>query len=141
MDRFSQDHKGVVMGSILDLKLKSGYWDLCTPYSKWPHGLDDASRVACELAGRLLLKGVRVFSPIAHSHAVAKTMSDTDPRADDFWLWVDKPFFESAHGILIAKLPGWKESAGIATELDWAREHDKPRFLVDPGSLNWVKLP
>ena len=128
------------MGGISDLRIATGYWYLATPYSKWPGGIEDASFIASELAGLLLLEGVNVFSPIAHSHAISQA-AKIDPHRHDIWLPADKPLFEGAHGILVASFPGWRTSKGITMEIEWAHEHKKPRFLVNPQTLDWVALP
>ena len=123
------------MRPIEDLKIEKGYWYLATPYSKWKHGLDNASHVACILAGQLLARGVIVYSPIAHSHAISKRLIDVDPRDHDFWLRADKPLFHGAHGLLIATFDGWSESKGVTAEIAWAREHNRPRYLISPETL------
>ena len=128
------------MSAIEDLQISGGYWYLATPYSKWAEGLDDAAFTACKLRGRLMLRGVRAFSPIVHSHYVARA-ANIDPYSHAIWLPDDKPFFELAHGLLVADLPGWRESVGVGEEIKWARAHGKPRFLIDPASLAWAAMP
>jgi hypothetical protein len=120
------------MNAIDELKIASGY-------SKWAHGIYDACVVAAELAGRLVLAGVAVFSPIAHSHTVSRA-AKIDPFSHNIWLPADRPLFEGAHGLLVAALPGWRESYGIGEEIKWAVEHGKLRFLIDPGALTWAPI-
>jgi hypothetical protein len=127
------------MNAIDELQLQSGYWYLATPYSKWAAGIDDACEVAAQLAGQLVLAGVAVFSPIAHSHTVSRA-AKIDPFSHHIWLPADKPLFEAAHGLIVAALPGWSDSFGVGEEIKWAIAHGKPRVLLDPTGLAWAAL-
>lgn len=128
------------MNAVDDLRLASGYYYLATPYSKWAAGLDDAAQTAAWLAGRLIVAGVVVYSPIAHSHAIARA-AGIDPYDHAVWLPADRPLFDAAHGLLVAALEGWRDSYGICEEITWAKSQRKPRFLLDPRALTWQALP
>lgn len=121
------------------LRLERGYWYLATPYSKWSGGLDDAAFIASKLRGALVLAGVSNFSPIVHSHYVARA-ANIDPFSHDIWMPDDKPMFQGSHGLLVADLPGWRESKGVTIEREWAAELDRPVALLDPVSLDWERL-
>ena len=118
-----------------------GYWYLATPYSKWHLGLEDANIVAQQLAGRLLSIGVKVYSPIAHTHGIAAYVSGVDKRDHDFWLAADKPLLDAAGGLLIADLAGWQDSRGVTLEIQWAKEQKKPYWLLNPETLAVRPLP
>ena len=111
-----------------------GYWYLATPYSKWSHGLEDANIVAQRLAAMLLAIGVKVYSPIAHTHGIALA-SSMDPLSHDIWMPADQPLFNAAYGLLVADLPGWKTSKGVDMEIEWARQMHKPIWVIDPETL------
>lgn len=128
------------MSDITDLRIASGYWYICSPYSKYPTGLEDACVAVARFAGKLILAGIPIFSPIAMFHPIALA-ADIDPLDHKIWLPADKPLFDRAHGVLVAALPGWRESHGIGVELEWAREQGKPRFLIDPESLSCTAIP
>lgn len=113
---------------------QGGFWYLATPYSKWKGGLDDAALMAARIAGALARYRVCVFSPIAHSHAVA-VASDLDPRDHDIWIPLDEPFMASACGLIVADVEGWRDSYGVTIEIHRFRDARKPRFLLDPDSL------
>lgn len=119
---------------------QSGYWYLATPYAKWPAGKDDAAAHAAALAGRLAVKGVHVFSPIAHWHYVKQYAPTLDKLKHDDWMAIDKTFLEAAHGLVVASLYGWETSAGVQQEIAWAKEWRKPRYLLDPMDLSMRKL-
>lgn len=117
------------------LKLgKLDYWYLATPYSKYPLGRDAAFRDASRYAGRLLIAGVNVFSPIAHSHPISK-YTPIDPLAHDIWLPADWPLLSGAHGVLVLMLPSWDTSYGIKQEIEYATENNKPVIYVNPEQL------
>ena len=44
---------------------------LATPYSKYHRGQDEAFIAAANIAGRLIARGLDVFSPIVHGHPLA----------------------------------------------------------------------
>ncbi len=108
-----------------------GFVYLATPYKKWAHGEDHACFVASDLAGRLVLKGLCIFSPVAHFHVIAKTVM-IDPH-DALWFKLDKPFADAAQALLIADLQGWRDSRGIEREYAWF--NFTPRYLINPETL------
>ena len=119
------------------LVIKSGFWYLATPYAKWA-SKDDAAAHAAAITGRLLAQDVKVFSPIAHSHMI-HTYAPSLPNTHEFWLGFDKHFVDLAHGLLVAALPGWDQSVGVAQEIEWFKEAKKPRYLLDPMDLGCRK--
>jgi hypothetical protein len=114
--------------------LDGQFWYLATPYSKWVGGMDDAFDHASVLAGRLLKKDVHVFSPIAHSHPIAKS-GGIDPADHGIWLKLDEVFMRAAFGILVADMPGWHDSFGVKEEIRWFTKHKKPVYLLKTENL------
>jgi hypothetical protein len=90
---------------------------LATPYSKYEEGLEAAFKMACDNAAFLLERGVPVFSPIAHTHSIAKS-TRVDPRDHEFWLDFDWPILTKCSGLIVVKAPGWEESLGIKKEIE-----------------------
>lgn len=104
---------------------------LATPYRAYPGGLDAAALAAEKMAARLLDCGIEVYSPIAHSHNIAKhTRAD---QHSDFWLLRQKPFLRAAAGIVVGTLPGWEDSSGIKFERAWMEAAGKPEWLLAPS--------
>jgi len=114
-----------------------GYFYLASPYAKWALGPEDANKEAQMLAARLMEIDVPVFSPIAHTHGIAAYIP---PRDHAFWMNVDKPMVDAAYGLLIADLPGWPESRGVTMEIGWAKEQDKPIWIINPTTLELREL-
>lgn len=106
---------------------------LASPYSH-PSPLVKAQRfeAVCRVAGRLMKKGVCVFSPIAHSHPIEQHFEDGSPEGHDFWLRQDFAILERASKLMVLKLDGWEASRGVAAEIEFARVNSIPFEFIDP---------
>ena len=96
------------------------YVYLASPYSD----IDPAVRhqrykAVCRIAGRLMEGGIVVFCPIAHSHAVGDVL-DVREAEHEFWMRQDIPFLARASKLVVAMLPGWKQSRGVSEEIYFA---------------------
>lgn len=116
------------------------YWYVATPYRAYPLGIEAASEAASRFAASLFDRGIMVYSPIAHSHELAR-YTKLDPM-DAQWALAQIPFMEPALGLIIAKLPTWDLSLGIEWERDWFKARGRPIFILDvpipaelPGGL------
>lgn len=108
----------------------TGYWYLASPYTKWPHGLDDAALTIARLAGELIVLGVPVYSPIAYTHEIAR-VGQLPMISYDLWMSFAKTMLLQSQGIIIADMIGWGDSVGVTQELKWAAECKKPAFLLN----------
>lgn len=106
---------------------------LATPYSKYPRGIHHAFVDASEYAAGLLKKGVRVYSPIAHTHPLA-IYGNVDPFDHSIWIPFDETMMELADACLVAEMSGWKESKGVAHEIAFFERAQKPVIYL-PGNL------
>lgn len=102
----------------------SGFYYLASPYSKYPGGPEAACADVSVLAARLFKAGVLVFSPIAHTHAIA-TLGGLAGHFDQ-WADFDEAMLLASRGMLIATMAGWRESAGIAAEIKICERIGKP---------------
>lgn len=107
---------------------------LATPYSKFPRGLEHAFAETCTVVGGLIRKGVNVYSPIAHTHPVAR-YSNLDPLDHTIWLPFDQVMMAQSDLLLIATMDTWKESVGIHYEIDYFYSRGKDILFVDPNTL------
>lgn len=107
---------------------------LATPYSKWPAGIEDAFQQACILASRLLVAGYKVYSPIAHTHPLA-VYGKLDPLDHAIWLPFDEAMMHAADVLIVAHMEGWRESKGVAHEIDFFDRHGKAIFDLNPRTL------
>lgn len=103
---------------------------LATPYSKYPDGLEAAFIEASACAGWLIREGVRVYSPIAHTHPIA-IHSEQDPLDHAIWLPADEPFMRTAGALAVAMMPTWQQSKGIAHEIDLFERLGKPVMYLE----------
>lgn len=124
---------------IRSLKANPGYYYLASPYSKYPiemGGLEGAFQEICRASAWLLKQGVRVFSPIAHSHPIAYH-GGIDPADHDLWLHADKPLMDGACGLIVAMMPTWTESYGIGVEIQQFHRDGKPiHYLAWPSAAH-----
>lgn len=120
-------------GKTMDLKQFSLCY-LATPYSKYPAGIVRAFEDAAVLAAQLLKQGVKVYSPIAHTHPLA-VYSGLDPLDHSIWLPFDEAMMEAADALVVAHMDGWSSSFGIAHEIKVFLAAEKPIFDLDPFTL------
>lgn len=111
---------------------------LATPYTKYPDGPEQAFRDAASLAARLLRIGLKVYSPIAHTHPIA-VYGNIDPLDLSIWLPFDEAMMIAADVLIVAHMAGWKESRGIAHEIQFFEESHKPIFDLEPKTLLMVR--
>lgn len=103
---------------------------LATPYSKYP--LEQAFEDAAALAAVLVRAGVKVYSPIAHTHPIAVHGGLRFPLDHAFWMSFDETMMVKADILVVAQMTGWEESKGIAIEIAAFERAKKPVFLFDP---------
>jgi hypothetical protein len=110
---------------------------LAAPHALSPHGPHQATEHATQIAASLMDGGINVYSPLTHGQAVADEMTRELSHAE--WLNIDEPYMQAACACIVAKLPGWQQSRGVAYEIQWFHLHQKPVFLlpveVDPETL------
>lgn len=122
------------------LLITKGYWYTATPYSRFAEGINAANREACRIAGILIADGINVFSPIAHSHAIAMH-SGLDPLDLQMWIEGDKPMMGAAEGLIVVEMDGWRESVGVQHEIKVFQEAAKPIVhlsLEDSGNVHFT---
>jgi nucleoside 2-deoxyribosyltransferase len=87
----------------------------------------------CEIAAKLLKKGVLVLSPIAHSHPIAMSGgAATDWAA---WQRLCLRLIDACDEVWVVEMPGWTKSKGIKAEVKYAKEHGKPVSFIDPKTF------
>jgi hypothetical protein len=107
---------------------------LATPYSLYPGGLWAAFFAAAQLAGNLLRAGIKVYSPITHSHPIA-IHAGLDPLDHDLWLDFDRMMMERCDVLIVAHLEGWEQSKGIALEVEAFTATGKRIYDCNPVTL------
>ncbi len=105
-----------------------------TPYSKYPAGLEQAFVYACQLCGELLQCGLFVYSPIAHTHPIARH-AGIDPLDHKIWLSFDAVRIAKADVLLVAMMPSWETSKGVQHEINAFMEAGKPVYFLDVRAM------
>ena len=98
---------------------------LASPYTHNDPKVEEARyQFACLATGRLIKEGQHVYSPIAHSRAIAQ---QTDLPTDfGFWAAYDTDMISKCDEVVVLTLNGWKESKGVQAEINIARALNKP---------------
>ena len=126
-------------GLPLELFLEEGFWYLCSPYSKYEDGIELANEHVCLVALELMERGVPLFAPIPHSHAIS-VATGKNPKDHEFWMDVDEPMIGAAHGLIVPMMKGWRESEGVQIELEEFRDSGRPIVWIDPAVLG-LEIP
>ena len=107
---------------------------LASPYSdEDPEIMEFRFQAVCEAASKLMLKGINVFSPIAHTHPIAQYGL---PKGFDFWERYDEWFLQHCNEMLILLIDGWGSSKGIHEERKIMNQLGKPvRFVTVDGEI------
>lgn len=111
---------------------------LASPYSKFHLGLEAAFIEASQIAAKLLASGVKVYSPIAHTHPIA-FYGGLDLLNLNIWLPFDEAMMERADILIVAHMRGWSESTGVKHEIAFFEREKKPIFDLDPSNMKMVK--
>lgn len=107
---------------------------MATPYTRFPGGIEAAFQEASRIAACLMIAGVKVYSPIAHTHPLA-IHGGLDPLDHNLWLPFDAAMIMKADACAVAKMETWEESRGITHEIDAFELLGKPVFYLDPKTL------
>ena len=88
---------------------------------------------ACQAAAELMAAGQVVFSPIAHTHGIA--LCGDLPMGWDYWERVDREFLAACSSVTVLCIDGWRESKGVAAEVDVALGAGKHVTYADPSAF------
>lgn len=112
---------------------------LASPYSHPdPAVREQRFRAACRMAGELMRQGVRVFSPIAHTHPIA--LEGDLPLGWDFWEQFDREMIAACEAVVVLTLDGWRESKGVTAEIAIAKELGIPVSTCDMADNEMIDL-
>jgi hypothetical protein len=118
-----------------ELKAPSGaFFYVASPYTKYPGGIDIAHVDICRITAELIKRGVPVYSPIVHTHPIAR-FGDIDPLSHEIWLAADAPLMDSAFALIVVKMTGWGVSYGVSEEMKRFAAAGKPIWFLDPETM------
>ena len=87
-----------------------------------------------ELAGVYEARGVRVFSPITHSHPIEQQSGVH--RDHSYWMPIDLKVLSICDQLDVLMLDGWRESEGVSQEIEFAEERGIHITYLDPAHYN-----
>lgn len=109
-------------------------WYFATPYSDpSPAVVESRYLQALVLEVELIHMGYCLLAPIAMSHQQAQRFGL--PGHFEFWKDRDELFIDRCDGVIVADIPGWKESRGVTAEIAYAKAQGKPVLLYTAGEL------
>ena len=90
--------------------------------------------VAASVAAQFISDGIVAYSPVNYQAGIANTLGvnvgEIEPPVG--WLAWDKEMVEAADVLVILKMDGYKESAGVKFELEVALEQGIPIAYLEP---------
>lgn len=105
-----------------------------SPYSRYPGDIHQAFVDVSRLMGQLVAEGLKVYSPIAHTHPIA-IYGGLDPLDHKIWLPFNMAIIRKSDAMLVAKMSGWDRSKGVREEIGIFKEQGKPVHYLDVNSL------
>lgn len=112
------------------------YSYLASPYSSGTFRCDDKKlmieeryRHALRATAWLMNQGLHVYSPIVHTHELAKRYDL--PKDFRYWKAFNFVFLQPAKDFYILTIMGWLDSVGVQGELKRARDLEKPVYLLN----------
>lgn len=97
---------------------------LASPYSDDdPCTMEDRFNRVCKAAAELFSQGHFVFSPIAHTHPIAKYGL---PKGFQAYAEYDRMMLGKCDELIVLRLEGWENSKGIAEEIKHAKNKKIP---------------
>jgi len=80
-----------------------------------------------------------VFSPITHTHVISEVGNLSG--AYERWATLDEAMIAASAGMIIVEMDGWRESVGIAAEIEICRRLTKPVYYMRPdGPVPQVRI-
>ena len=107
---------------------------IATPYS---HDDPEVRRyrhdVALAIVAECTRLGELAISPVVHSCAVADELASKGVEVSDFDDWRDwcLCLLDRCDVLVVAKVDGWRESVGVAAEIEHAKRYGKPIVYRD----------
>lgn len=106
------------------------FFYLASPYSHESVQVKQSRyETAMSVTARLLTRDWIIYSPIVHCHELAKAHSLPGDFA--FWQRYNNAMLDSAVGLIVLCLAGWRESKGVQAEISYILAQHKPIIYID----------
>lgn len=76
-----------------------------------------------------------VFSPIAYGHPLAVRLGAELPTDARHWRALNDPILRAAEALWLLLIEGWRESAGVAHEIDVAFACEIPTYAISTAAV------
>lgn len=97
--------------------------------------VEERFKAVCAVSSEIMRRNIELFSPIAHTHPIA--MAGGLPTDWDFWKRFDEWFIQRCDQLWVLMLDGWRNSKGVAAEIEIASAYRKPvRYLTEEEAVN-----
>ncbi len=107
---------------------------LATPYSSPCPALREIRfQLANRIAGYLMRCGYLVYSPISHGHPIAQ--AGELPGSWEYWAESCERMLGACYGMFVVCAPGWRESAGVRSEVELAKRMGKSILMLAPEQM------
>lgn len=104
---------------------------LACPYSDpSPEVREQRFQAVNKAASKLMREGIKVFSPISHSHPIA--LAGGLPTGWLFWAEYDRAVMECCNKVIVLMLPGWDTSREVFCEVMLAGSMQLPVEYLEP---------
>lgn len=113
---------------------------IASPYTLYRDGPGIARIHASALCGKLMRERIKFFCPIMHGHPMSE-FGGADPFDHSLWLPFNQPLLEACDVLVVAQLPGWRESRGVRHEIDWFANAVRPIVYLSPETLAVADIP
>lgn len=77
--------------------------------------------------------GLNIINPIEMCHNMQKRYDL--PSGYDFWMIRDRKLISISNAVIVALMPGWKESKGVTDEIAYAMSLGRAIYYLDPNDL------
>lgn len=116
--------------------LFNGYYYLASPYtSQYSSRRTERYLTALKAMNVLMLKGIVVFGPVAHTHPLATKFRL--PKDSEYWMKYDKAFVKNSIGMIMLLIDGWMDSNGMKTELEMVRTRQSyPLYIMTEMTID-----
>lgn len=79
-----------------------------------------------KVAAKIARSGTVVFSQVSMSHPINAHLGDLDKAGiGALWAPIDQAFMEAMDELIVIDAPGWKESSGVAREIEFFKSRDR----------------
>lgn len=81
-----------------------------------------------------------LYSPIVHWHPVAELDPLLHQKDTAFWMALNRPMIEICDELWVLGLPGWRESEGVAAEVEVIKGFGRPVLVRLWDERTWERI-